>query len=168
MGLPGYPVPQHRGSADSLRSGDPLTGVKVRNLIGQVSSSANRLVDLDKNTGLWFVFQDLSVRQEGIFRLKFSFFDLQDGQNVDGSSSESNTSESIMLAKQAPMLAQIYSKPFQVYSAKKFPGVADSTQLSKEFAKQGIKIPIRKDDGKKRKGVNSNSPEDDEDDPDSN
>ena len=164
MGLPGYPVPQHRGSADSLGSRDPLTGVKIRSLIGQVSSSANRLVDLNKNTGLWFVFQDLSVRQEGIWRLKFSFFDLQDGQNEDGSSNESNTSESVMLAKQAPMLAQIYSKPFQVYSAKKFPGVADSTPLSKEFAKQGIKIPIRKDDGKKRKGVNSNSPEDDDDD----
>ena len=45
----------------------------------------------------------------------------------------------------APVLAQVFSDDFQVFSAKKFPGVVDSTPLSKAFAKQGIKIPIRKD-----------------------
>lgn len=50
------------------------------------------------------------------------------------------------------VLAQCWSDVFQVYSAKKFPGVCESTPLSKCFAHQGIKIPIRKDgpsDGKK-------------------
>lgn len=45
----------------------------------------------------------------------------------------------------APVLAFVYSDKFQVYSAKKFPGVIESTPLSKCFASQGIKIPIRKD-----------------------
>lgn len=45
----------------------------------------------------------------------------------------------------APMLASCFSDPFTVYSAKKFPGVIESTVLSKCFAQQGIKIPIRKD-----------------------
>lgn len=45
----------------------------------------------------------------------------------------------------APVLASTYSDVFQVYSAKKFPGVIESTALSKCFATQGIKIPIRKD-----------------------
>lgn len=45
----------------------------------------------------------------------------------------------------APCLAYTFSDIFQVYSAKKFPGVIESTQLSKTFASQGIKIPIRKD-----------------------
>ena len=45
----------------------------------------------------------------------------------------------------APILASCFSEVFQVYSAKKFPGVCDSTPLSKIFATQGIKIPIRKD-----------------------
>lgn len=45
----------------------------------------------------------------------------------------------------APVLATCFSEPFQVYSAKKFPGVIESTPLSKAFASQGIKIPIRKD-----------------------
>jgi hypothetical protein len=48
----------------------------------------------------------------------------------------------------APVLAWTYSDPFTVYSAKKFPGVIESTDLSKKFAEQGIKIPIRKDANK--------------------
>ena len=47
-----------------------------------------------------------------------------------------------------PILASCFSQVFQVYSAKKFPGVWESTPLSKCFAAQGIKIPIRKDGGK--------------------
>lgn len=46
-----------------------------------------------------------------------------------------------------PILASTYTEPFQVYSAKKFPGVKESTELSKKFANQGVKIPIRKDGG---------------------
>ena len=45
----------------------------------------------------------------------------------------------------APVLASTFSDVFQVFSAKKFPGVIESTGLSKCFATQGIKIPIRKD-----------------------
>jgi hypothetical protein len=45
----------------------------------------------------------------------------------------------------APVLASCFSEVFTVYSAKKFPGVVESTALSKCFATQGIKIPIRKD-----------------------
>jgi hypothetical protein len=47
----------------------------------------------------------------------------------------------------APVLASCFSEVFTVYSAKKFPGVVESTELSKCFATQGIKIPIRKDGG---------------------
>lgn len=48
----------------------------------------------------------------------------------------------------ARILASCFSDPFTVYSAKKFPGVIESTPLSKAFANQGIKIPIRKDSAK--------------------
>lgn len=57
----------------------------------------------------------------------------------------------------APVLASVFSDVFQVYSAKKFPGVCESTALSKCFASQGIKIPIRKE------GQNKNSNQDDDD-----
>lgn len=52
----------------------------------------------------------------------------------------------------APVLASAYSPAFQVFSAKKFPGVHESTALSKTFAQQGIKIPIRKDGAKNGDG----------------
>lgn len=60
----------------------------------------------------------------------------------------------------APVLASIFSESFTVYSAKKFPGVIESTELSKCFALQGIKIPIRKDGA--RGNVRGEKEEDDE------
>lgn len=56
-----------------------------------------------------------------------------------------NGSQQTLSTRSAPVLASTYSKVFQVFSAKKFPGVIESTPLSKCFATQGIKIPIRKD-----------------------
>ena len=47
------------------------------------------------------------------------------------------------------MLSSCFSDVFTVWSAKKFPGVKESTGLSKCFAAQGVKIPIRKDGGGK-------------------
>jgi hypothetical protein len=49
-----------------------------------------------------------------------------------------------------------------VYSAKKFPGVVESTQLSKCFATQGIKIPIRKDGPGGEKGKKGGDFDDDD------
>ena len=57
----------------------------------------------------------------------------------------SRTSSASLNTNAAPVLASVFSDVFQVYSAKKFPGVIESTSLSKCFATQGIKIPIRKD-----------------------
>lgn len=67
----------------------------------------------------------------------------------------------------APVLASVFTKPFQVFSAKKFPGVIESTELSRTFAQQGIKIPIRKDGdgtgGKRRKNTEEEDDEVEED-----
>ena len=67
-------------------------------------------------------------------RLRFTFFDLADPSNPAG-----------ITHGRTPTLAINMSEQFQVFSAKKFPGVIESTALSKKFAAQGIKIPIRKD-----------------------
>jgi Velvet factor len=134
------PPPEPRGSVDSFRS--PQSGTCTRNLIGTLAGTAAKLRDLKNETGVWFVFQDLSIRTEGDFRLKFSFFD------IGNTNFDSNESSTTSLALLAPMLACSYSDPFHVYSAKKFPGVIESTALSKEFSLQGVKIPIRKGDAK--------------------
>ncbi|KAI9323237.1 hypothetical protein BX666DRAFT_1884645 [Dichotomocladium elegans] len=41
--------------------------------------------------------------------------------------------------------ADVFSCPFTVYTAKKFPGMTKSTALSKAFANQGIKIITRRE-----------------------
>jgi hypothetical protein len=124
----------------------------AKNLIGSASSSAFRLVDDKGKVGLWFVLQDLSVRTEGWFRLKMNFFNLSEA--VVPEDENKTNSPTVGLLSEAPCLATAFSNPFKVYSAKKFPGVIETTNLSRQFAKQGIKIPIRKDgNNKKRKGA---------------
>ena len=140
--------------------------------------SGQLLDDIDDKPGIFFVFSDLSVRSEDWFRLKFSLFNV--GDNLDGLSTEeifrraeaNNAAPSMsvqeackpgskqpdglkasLIAKTAPCLATVFSQTFKVYSAKKFPGVAEGTKLSRKFAKQGVKISVRKDSkpGDKRK-----------------
>lgn len=161
---PQLPPMQHM---EPIRSGSTAgmeprsSNMYTRNLIGSLSSSAFKLQDLEDQVGLWFVFQDLSIRTEGWFRLKMTFFDIGDHESSDDVSTAK-------LATIAPMLACIYSKPFKVYSAKRFPGVVESTDLSRKFANQGIKIPIRKDTGAggKRKHHDDSDGEDEHDEDD--
>lgn len=131
-------------------------GMFTRNLIGSLAASAFRLTDPDDRIGIWFVLQDLSVRTEGHFRLRFSFVNVGIPPGAPGSSAvpqqvpnaPPNThmvSLTQVNTTKAPVLAQVFSDVFTVYSAKRFPGVVESTPLSKCFATQGIKIPIRKD-----------------------
>lgn len=92
-------------------------------------------------------------------RLRFSFINLRSTQapgNAPGSDPNS------LVKGKARVLAQVFSEPFQVYSAKKFPGVCESTALSKCFAQQGVKIPIRKE-GQDEKGKGDGKGKDDSD-----
>jgi hypothetical protein len=73
---PGSMHPSYPHSDEFPGHSTQTTGQFTRNLIGSLTASAFRLKD-DKNVpGIWFVLQDLSVRTEGIFKLKFSFFNL--------------------------------------------------------------------------------------------
>ncbi|OAQ64158.1 VelB protein [Pochonia chlamydosporia 170] len=136
---PGY-VQDHNTLARMAMVGGQPQGMFTRNLIGSLAASAFRLSDTTDRIGIWFVLQDLSVRTEGPFRLRFSFVNVgpPDGTPRDTGTPKVNKSR-------APILACCFSDTFNVYSAKKFPGVCESTPLSKTFATQGIKIPIRKD-----------------------
>ncbi|KAJ1958941.1 hypothetical protein GGI12_004603 [Dipsacomyces acuminosporus] len=107
----------------------------VRNLIGSSISTGAKLNNLDGTLGIFFVFPDLSIRKDGEYRLRFSFFDLK-----------SETGD--LITTSSPIRARIFSDPFKVYSAKQFPGMIESTTLSKHFAKQGVKIPVRKESNK--------------------
>ncbi|KFX98885.1 hypothetical protein O988_04155 [Pseudogymnoascus sp. VKM F-3808] len=123
------------------------SGMMTRNIIGSLAASASKLADPHDKIGIWFVLQDMSIRTEGNFRLRFSF------TNVGGPSRTPNGNPanqiSVLNTGKAQVLALCFSDVFTVYSAKKFPGVVESTPLSKCFATQGVKIPIRKDGGGK-------------------
>ncbi|KIX93331.1 uncharacterized protein Z520_10974 [Fonsecaea multimorphosa CBS 102226] len=163
----GYDNPSHRrtsphepnpSSAAPLRSArssqdlghlTPVRGEPSKNLIGQCHTSVQRLDDENKEVGLYFIFQDLSVRTEGWFRLKCALFCLAKLVMDDDDDSDPTSNE---LYQEAPCLASTFTLPFKVFSAKKFPGVVETTHLSRIFADQGIKIPIRRDGqrGKRR------------------
>lgn len=52
------------------------TTVQMKNLVGSSVSSATKLYDLDGKLGIFFIFQDVSLRTEGCFRLRFSLIDV--------------------------------------------------------------------------------------------
>ncbi|KAJ1779628.1 putative glycosidase CRH2 [Coemansia sp. RSA 1824] len=107
----------------------------VRNLIGSSVTAGSKLVSMDGSLGIFFVFPDLSIRKDGDYRLRFSFFNLQ-----------SDNGE--LMSTVTQIKAHTFSEPFRVYSAKQFPGMIESTMMSKHFAKQGVKIPVRKESAK--------------------
>ncbi|KAJ1664918.1 hypothetical protein IW140_003737 [Coemansia sp. RSA 1813] len=136
-----------RGNSDGTGNGSDsgsdtntdTTVCAVRNLIGSSVATGAKLHGMDGSLGIFFVFPDLSIRKDGDYRFRFSFFDLQ-----------SETGD--LMRTSAPIKARAFSEPFRVYSAKQFPGMIESTQLSKHFAKQGVKIPVRKESGKSNMG----------------
>ncbi|GFG02799.1 hypothetical protein IFM5058_01115 [Aspergillus udagawae] len=94
-------------------------------LAGTLVSSLHRLKDVDNNDGGFFVFGDLSVKIEGEFRLKFTLFEMR--KDV------------------VTYLKSIISDRFTVSPPKTFPGMQESTFLSRSFADQGVKLRIRKE-----------------------
>ncbi|ORE09585.1 hypothetical protein BCV72DRAFT_58352 [Rhizopus microsporus var. microsporus] len=110
---------------------------KTRSTTGSVVSSLYHLKDIDNTDAGFFVFPDLSVRMEGCYRLKLSLFEI--------------------VGKEVFHCKSILSDQFFVYSAKKFPGMEESTFLSRSFADQGLKIRIRKELRQRRKLPESGS-----------
>ncbi|KND04609.1 uncharacterized protein SPPG_00327 [Spizellomyces punctatus DAOM BR117] len=102
-----------------------------RTLSGSLVSSCHYLTDLSGSKGAYFVFPDLSIRVEGSFRLKVILTNLASiySGNVD---------------KPAVTVCSAVSQPFSSFNARDYPGLKESTELSKHFADQGIKIPIRR------------------------
>ncbi|ORX53634.1 hypothetical protein DM01DRAFT_1305903 [Hesseltinella vesiculosa] len=126
-------TPSSSGSSDQRN-------LQMRNLVGTSVASANKLYGIDGQLGIFFVFHDISFRMEGNFKLRFSLTNLQSPQG-----------HQVNTASPSPVLTETFSNTFVVLSAKRFPGVVRSTELSKWFAKQGVKIPVRKESEAKQK-----------------
>lgn len=116
----------------------------------------------------YFVFPDLSVRHEGKYRLSFNLYEeVKDPKDADAE--PPRTKSEVAEVKHAPMAPQAHvyyrlevkSVPFSVYSAKKFPGLAESTDISRIVAEQGCRVRIRRDVRMRRRDIKSSKGGDD-------
>lgn len=101
---------------------------------------ASGMAYLDRpNAAGYFIFPDLSVRHEGYYNLSFSLFETtKDERDLDFDMSDD-------LPPGVDWRMDIKTNPFEVYSAKKFPGLKESTDLSKQVAEQGCRVRIRRE-----------------------
>jgi hypothetical protein len=119
-------------TARLIRKGDEdqdeqQTGPKESDLTGTLVSSLYSLKDTDNSQGGFFVFGDLSVRRVGTYRLAFILYELR------------------LAEKECWLLSRTVSDPFVVYATKTFPGLAESTFLTRSFSDQGVRLRLRKD-----------------------
>ncbi|PHH59725.1 hypothetical protein CDD81_2643 [Ophiocordyceps australis] len=98
-------------------------------LVGSLVSSIHRLRDTENVEGGFFVFGDLSVKREGRFRLRFTLYERD----------QRSTSPSFYF------VSELVTNVFTVFPTKLFPGMADSTPLTRTFSNQGVKVRLRKD-----------------------
>ncbi|MCJ1413568.1 hypothetical protein MMC19_007689 [Ptychographa xylographoides] len=80
--------------------------------------------------GCFFVFHDLSCRQNGLYRLRFTLVSV----NVD----------SLVTGGRMPTMATIDSDIFEVFSAKDFPGMRASSLLTRSLKSQGANVQVKK------------------------
>jgi hypothetical protein len=90
----------------------------------------------------YFIFPDLSVRHEGKYRLSFALFEnLAEVKDLDPGDPDVIYDGNHFVTHRA----EVKSAPFTVFSAKKFPGLSESTALSRQVAEQGCRVRIRRD-----------------------
>lgn len=97
----------------------------------------------------YFLFPDLSVRHEGRYRLSFNLYE-ETKEDKDKDTDEPdvqnpNPGFSIATGGSFDFRMEVKSRDFLVFSAKKFPGLTESTTLSRVVAEQGCRVRIRRD-----------------------
>ncbi|UKZ82006.1 velum formation- protein [Trichoderma virens FT-333] len=130
----------------SLEQARPIAHGRVQNgatnnppILTGVPASGMAYLDRPTEAG-YFIFPDLSVRHEGYFRLSFSLYETtKESKDFDMEPADSD------LPAGVDWRMEIKTQPFNVFSAKKFPGLMESTSLSKTVADQGCRVRIRRD-----------------------
>ena len=123
----------------------------------------------------YFLFPDLSVRHEGKYRLGFTLYEeVKEAKDADAEPATNHPDHPANKQKMLGPLAakahvdwrlEVKSKPFTVFSAKKFPGLAESTALSRIVAEQGCRVRIRRDVRMRRRDKTAPDFEDFDDEP---
>lgn len=113
----------------------------------------------------YFIFPDLSVRHEGKYKLSFNLYE-ETKEAKDADAEPSNEQKPKIPGGSAPDSSfdwrlEVKSAMFTVFSAKKFPGLAESTSLSRTVAEQGCRVRIRRDVRMRRRDGKANGDYDD-------
>ncbi|KAI6380914.1 hypothetical protein MCOR25_001440 [Pyricularia grisea] len=108
-----------------IKGSDDDPDPNPNSMLGTLVSSLHKLRDLNNEDGGFFIFGDLSIKIEGVFRLQFTLFQMKDSTCV--------------------FLDSATSQPFTVYPQKNFEGMAESTFLTRSFSDQGVRLRVRKD-----------------------
>ncbi|KAJ3175761.1 hypothetical protein HDU87_005754 [Geranomyces variabilis] len=123
-------------------------------LVGNMVAECQVWTDLDGSESMFFTFPDISIRVSGKYRLRFVVVDIKNSRDMDISASAAGSDPLRQLGAQSPtQRAEIFSDVFTAYHPKNFPGLADSTPLSKHLAVQGARIHIRQDGHGKHRGT---------------
>ena len=104
--------------------------------------------------GCFFCFPDLSCRTHGKYRLRFVLMRI-DPMNLH-------------VGGFSPILAEVFSESFTVYTAKDFPGMRPSSALTRALKLQGCNIQVKKGNEKvlaRKRMTASVEDDDDEGDP---
>lgn len=110
----------------------------------------------------YFIFPDLSVRHEGKYRLSFNLYEqTHTKEDKDAEPSPVQDTKPQIPGSTTPDSSfdwrmEVQSAEFTVFSAKKFPGLAESTSLSRTVAEQGCRVRIRRDVRMRRRDEKSN------------
>lgn len=86
--------------------------------------------DPNARLGCFFIFPDLSCRQNGRYRLRFTLMKVNVEMTPTGG--------------QSSIVGAVESDVFEVFSAKDFPGMRASTTLTKELKLQGAAVSVKK------------------------
>ncbi|RDI79356.1 hypothetical protein Vi05172_g10558 [Venturia inaequalis] len=124
----------------------------TRRLMGQLVASPSVAKDEHDIEGCFFCFPDLSCRTNGRYRLRFILMRIDPvNLHVGGFS---------------PILTEVLSEVFTVYTAKDFPGMRPSSALTRALKLQGCNIQVKKGNEKalarKRSAVSISEGDDDD------
>ncbi|EPS94399.1 hypothetical protein FOMPIDRAFT_1134430, partial [Fomitopsis schrenkii] len=91
--------------------------------------------DLDGRSALLGVFHDLAVDVLGRFVLRYRAANMlwRGGP------------------RERPIVAECWGAPFEVYAAHSFPGLQESTEMTKQLSRLGVPVTVRQSERKKRK-----------------
>lgn len=127
----------------------------TRRLMGQLVASPSVAKDEHDVEGCFFCFPDLSCRTHGRYRLRFVLMRIDPMHlHVGGFS---------------PILCEVLSDVFTVYTAKDFPGMRPSSALTRALKLQGCNIQVKKGNEKAlaaRKRLTASQEQDHHDDDD--